>query len=285
MRICRFNHDKLGLVQGDEILDISAALEVLPTHRWPVPQSDPLVAALPHVMQVAHDLAPTARRLPLAAVTLNSPVSYASKLPAAPVNYLKHMAEAQGDPATFHAHHLKRIEEVGLFLKASSSLVGPGDGVALRHLDRRNDHELELAVVIGKTADRVPVAAALDYVAGYAIGLDMTVRGPEERSLRKSIDTYSVLGPWLTTADEVPDPASLDIELHVNGELRQRANTRDLVIGIPQLISWASSYYTLLPGDVLFTGTPDGVGPVLPGDVIRARIDHVGQMDVRVRAA
>lgn len=285
MRICRFNHDKLGLVQGDEILDISAALEVLPTHRWPVPQSDPLVAALPHVMQVARDLAPTARRLPLAAVTLNSPVSYASKLPAAPVNYLKHMAEAQGDPATFHAHHLKRIEEVGLFLKASSSLVGPGDGVALRHLDRRNDHELELAVVIGKTADRVPVASALDYVAGYAIGLDMTVRGPEERSLRKSIDTYSVLGPWLTTADEVPDPASLDIELHVNGELRQRANTRDLVIGIPELISWASSYYTLLPGDVLFTGTPDGVGPVVPGDVIRARIDHVGQMDVRVRAA
>ena len=285
MRICRFNHDKLGLVQGDEILDISAALEVLPTHRWPVPQSDPLIAALPHVMQVVRDLAPTARRLPLAGVTLNSPVSYASKLPAAPVNYLKHMAEAQGDPATFHAHHLKRIEEVGLFLKASSSLVGPGDGVALRHLDRRNDHELELAVVIGKTADRVPVASALDYVAGYAIGLDMTVRGPEERSLRKSIDTYSVLGPWLTTADEVPDPASLDIELHVNGELRQRANTRDLVIGIPELISWASSYYTLLPGDVLFTGTPDGVGPVVPGDVIRARIDHVGQMDVRVRAA
>lgn len=285
MRICRFNHDKLGLVQGDEILDISAALEALPTHRWPVPQADPLIAALPRVMQAALDLAPNAKRLPLASVTLNSPVSYASKLPAAPVNYLKHMAEARGDPATFHAHHLKRIEEVGLFLKASSSLVGPGDGVALRHLDRRNDHELELAVVIGKTADRVPVASALDYVAGYAIGLDMTVRGPEERSLRKSIDSYSVLGPWLTTADEVPDPANLDIELHVNGELRQRANTRDLVIGIPQLISWASSYYTLLPGDVIFTGTPDGVGPVVPGDVISARIDKVGQMDVRVRAA
>ncbi len=109
--------------------------------------------------------------------------------------------------------------------------------------------------MIGKPADRVPVAAALDYVAGYAIGLDMTVRGPEERSLRKSIDSYSVLGPWLTTADEVADPGALDIELHVNGELRQRANTRDLVIGIPELIAWASAYYTLLPGDVIFTGT------------------------------
>lgn len=285
MHICRFDNNKLGLVQGDEILDITAALEVLPIHRWPVPQCDPLIANLPQVMKAATELAGSARRLPLASVTLNSPVSYASKLPAAPVNYLKHMAEAQGDPATFHAHHLKRIEEVGLFLKASSSLAGPGDGVALRHLDRRNDHELELAVVIGKPADRVPVAQALDYVAGYAIGLDMTVRGPEERSLRKSIDSYSVLGPWLTTADEVANPGALDIELHVNGELRQRANTRDLVIGIPELIAWASTYYTLLPGDVIFTGTPDGVGPVIPGDVISARIEHVGQMQVQVRAA
>lgn len=285
MRICRYDNNKLGLIQGDEVLDVSAALAVLPSHRWPAPQCDPLIANLPQVMKAAGELAASARRLPLASVTLNSPVTHASKLPAAPVNYLKHMAEAQGDPATFHAHHLKRIEEVGLFLKASSSLVGSGDGVALRHLDRRNDHELELAVVIGKPADRVPVAAALDYVAGYAIGLDMTVRGPEERSLRKSIDSYSVLGPWLTTADEVANPGALDIELHVNGELRQRANTRDLVIGIPELIAWASTYYTLLPGDVIFTGTPDGVGPVVPGDIISARIEHVGQMQVQVRAA
>jgi 2-keto-4-pentenoate hydratase/2-oxohepta-3-ene-1,7-dioic acid hydratase in catechol pathway len=285
MRICRFNHDKLGLVQGEEIIDVTAALEVLPALRWPVPQCDPLVAALPEVLKAALDLMPNARRVPLASVTLNSPVSYATKLPAAPVNYLKHMAEAQGDPATFHAHHLKKIEEVGLFLKASSSLVGAGDGVALRQLDRRNDHELELAVIIGKKADRVPVESALDYVAGYAIGLDMTVRGPEERSLRKSIDSYSVLGPWITTPDEVGDPSQLDIELYVNGELRQRANTRDLVIGIPKLISWASEYYTLLPGDVIFTGTPDGVGPVVPGDIIRASIEKVGEMEVNVRAA
>ncbi len=125
MRICRFDNNKLGLVQGDEVLDVTAALDVLPTHRWPVPQCDPLIAHLPQVMKAAGELAASARRLPLASVTLNSPVSYASKLPAAPVNYLKHMAEAQGDPATFHAHHLKRIEEAGLFLKASSSWRDP----------------------------------------------------------------------------------------------------------------------------------------------------------------
>lgn len=285
MRICRFDHDKLGLVQGDEVLDVSAALAVLPATRWPVPQCDPLIAAFPEVLKRVAELASNAPRLPLESVTLNSPVSYATKLPAAPVNYLKHMAEAQGDPETFHAHHLKKIEEVGLFLKASSSLVGAGDGVALRHLDRRNDHELELAVVIGKRADRVSEAAALDYVAGYAIGLDMTVRGPEERSLRKSIDSYSVLGPWIVTPDEVGNPSALEIELFVNDGLRQRANTRDLVIGIPKLIAWASEYYTLLPGDVIFTGTPDGVGPVVPGDVIRARIENIGEMEVKVRAA
>ncbi|AKC69140.1 fumarylacetoacetate hydrolase family protein [Pandoraea oxalativorans] len=285
MRICRFNNDRLGLVQDDEVLDITAAIECLPAQRWPVSYCDPVIEHLDQIRKLAIELAPNAKRFALSDVVLNSPVSIASKLPAAPVNYLKHMAEAQSDPTTFHAHHLKKIEEVGLFLKASSSLVGPGDGVALRHLERRNDHELELAVVIGKTADRVSETDAMHYVAGYAIGLDMTIRGPEERSLRKSIDTYSVLGPWLTTADEVGDPSALEIELHVNGELRQKANTRDLVVNIPKLISWASSYYTLLPGDVIFTGTPDGVGPVIPGDVITASIEKVGQMQVKVRAA
>src|SRR5207302_2075817 len=106
-----------------------------------------------------------------------------------------------------------------------------------------------------------------EHVAGYCIGFDITVRGPEERSLRKSIDGYTVLGPWLVTADEVKDPAALDLELKVNGETRQRANTRDLIIPIPELIAFASSFYTLMPGDVLLTGTPEGVGPIGPGDV------------------
>lgn len=285
MKICRFNTTRLGLVKNNEVLDVTEALSALPTLQWPMVFEDPLIANLPEVMAKIKTLASTAERFNLSDVTLNSPVTLASKLPSAPVNYLKHLAEVEGDPTTFHTHHLKRIEEVGLFLKASSSLVGPGDGVALRHLDRRNDHELELAVIIGKKADRVSPEEALDYVAGYAIGLDITIRGPEERSLRKSIDSYSVLGPWMTTVDELSDPSNLEIELHVNGELRQRANTKDLIIDVPHLIAWASEYYALLPGDVIFTGTPDGVGPVLPGDVITARIEHLGEMSVLVRQA
>ncbi|EHP41087.1 2-hydroxyhepta-2,4-diene-1,7-dioate isomerase [Cupriavidus basilensis OR16] len=285
MRFCRYNDNRLGLIDDEDVIDITPVLEMLPAHRWPFPPGDPLIAHLPHIREAALRVKDRSPRQPLAGVRLLSPVANPTKLVAAPVNYLSHLAEAQADPATFHAHQLKRIEEIGLFLKASSSLAGAGEGVALRDTERRNDHELELAVVIGKTADRVLPQRALEYVAGYALGLDMTERGPEERSMRKSIDTYSVLGPWLVTADEVGDPTQLELALRVNGELRQRANTRDLIVGIPQLIAWASAYYTLHPGDVIFTGTPDGVGPVSPGDVISASIEGVGAMQVSVRAA
>ena len=126
---------------------------------------------------------------------------------------------------------------------------------------------------------------ALDHVAGYCIGLDMTIRGPEERSLRKSLDSFTVLGPWMVTRDEFPKPTAIGLSITVNGEPRQDANTRDLVINVADLIAYASSFYTLMPGDVLLTGTPEGVGPVQPGDVMEAAIDHIGSMTVRVRAA
>jgi 2-keto-4-pentenoate hydratase/2-oxohepta-3-ene-1,7-dioic acid hydratase in catechol pathway len=93
-----------------------------------------------------------------------------------------------------------------------------------------------------------------------------------------------VLGPWLVTADEITDPSVLDLSITVNGEMRQKANTRDMILGVPELIEFASSFYTLLPGDVLLTGTPEGVGPICAGDVMHARIDHIGDMIVLVRA-
>ena len=124
---------------------------------------------------------------------------------------------------------------------------------------------------------------AMKHIAGYCIGLDITVRGPEERSLRKSIDTYSVMGPYMVTADSVKNPDRLAFELTVNGETRQKSNTSDLIIGIADLIVFASAYYTLMPGDLLMTGTPDGVGPIKSGDIIDARIDELGSMKVKVR--
>jgi 2-keto-4-pentenoate hydratase/2-oxohepta-3-ene-1,7-dioic acid hydratase in catechol pathway len=149
---------------------------------------------------------------------------------------------------------------------------------------RRTDHEVELALVIGKKASLVTRDRALEFVAGYCIGLDITIRGPEERSLRKSPDSYSVLGPWLVTADEIPDPGHLWLRLSVNGEVRQESSTADLILGVPELIEYASSFYTLLPGDVILTGTPSGVSPIQPGDTIAAAIDKIGTMHVHVHA-
>ena len=112
----------------------------------------------------------------------------------------------------------------------------------------------------------------------------MTARGPEDRSFRKSIDTYSVLGPWMVTADEIADPDNVPLEIAVNGEIKQRSNTSQLIYDCRKLIEWGSTFYTFYPGDVLFTGTPEGVSPVKPGDEMRARIAPIGEMSVPVRA-
>ncbi len=283
MQLCRFNDNRLGLVEGDRVKDVTAALDVLPTARHPLPTYDLMIAHLPEVRAAAEKLAKDAKSLALADCKLLSPVANPGKIVAAPVNYKKHLEEAQSDPELHHQNKIAEIQRVGLFLKATSSLAGMSEGIEVRHADRRTDHEIELVAIIGSKADRVKREDAMKHIAGYCIGLDITVRGPEERSLRKSIDTYSVMGPYMVTADSVTDPNNLDFELTVNGEPRQKANTRDLLIGIADLIVFASAYYTLMPGDLLMTGTPDGVGPIKPGDVIDARIDQLGALKVKVR--
>lgn len=285
MRLCRFDEGRLGLVEGDVVRDVTAALEVLPSCRYPLPRHDVLIAHLPEIQARASELAGAAPAYPLDTITLRSPVANPGKIVAAPVNYQTHLDEVRGDAQLHHGNpsHTVTIHSAGVFLKAPSSIVGAGDGIAICKPERRTDHEVELACVIGKTAKGVSAADALSYVAGYAIGLDITIRGSEDRSLRKSPDSYSVLGPWLLTADELPDPGALDLELHVNGEPRQRSNTRHLILGVAQLIELASGFYTLEPGDLIFTGTPDGVGPIVAGDTIRAAISRIGAMEVRVR--
>lgn len=285
MQLCRFDNDRLGLVEGDTVRDVTPALESLPRHAWPLPRFDPLIANLAAIRQRIESVSAKAPKRPLSGVKLLSPVANPGKILAAPVNYQKHLEEAREDPAIHHQKQVDEIQKVGLFLKATSSVVGPSEGIALRHLDRRNDHEVELAVIIGKAGRNIPRARAFEHVAGYCIGLDMTVRGPEERSLRKSVDSFTVLGPWLVTADAVANPTALDLQLKVNGEPRQQANTRNLILGIAELIEFATSFYTLHPGDVLLTGTPEGVGPVQPGDLIAAEIQGIGRMEVAVRAA
>jgi 2-keto-4-pentenoate hydratase/2-oxohepta-3-ene-1,7-dioic acid hydratase in catechol pathway len=287
MKLCRFNDDRLGVVDGDLVRDVTAALEVLPTYRYPLPAYDVLIANLPQVVSRVRAIEDDAPTRPLAEVTLLSPIANPGKLIAAPVNFQKHLEEVRSDVAIHNNNPglTVTIHSAGVFLKATSSLVGPGEGIAVRKPDRRTDHEVEVAFVIGKRASNVSRTEALAYVAGYTIGLDITIRGSEDRSLRKSPDSYSVLGPWLVTADEIPDPGALDLEISVNGQIRQRSNTRYMILGVPELVELASSFYTLEPGDVVFTGTPEGVAPIEPGDRIVATVAKIGTMEVSVRAA
>jgi 2-keto-4-pentenoate hydratase/2-oxohepta-3-ene-1,7-dioic acid hydratase in catechol pathway len=285
MRLCRFNTTHLGIVDGNEVLDVTPALDVLPPQRYPLPVHDIMIEHLDEVLRRAKELAPTAPRLPLSSMAFDSPVANPGKIVNAPVNYQAHIEEAKHDQVLAQGIAGRKtsfIGDWGLFLKANGALIGFGQEMKLRMPDRRSDHELELAVVIGRTADRVSRERALDYVAGYSIGLDMSVRGQEDRSFRKSIDTYAVVGPWLVTPDEVPDPNQLDMSLWVNGELRQQSSTSRMVYDVPRLIEYASAWYTLHPGDIILTGTPEGVAGVEPGDVLRARIERIGECELRV---
>jgi 2-keto-4-pentenoate hydratase/2-oxohepta-3-ene-1,7-dioic acid hydratase in catechol pathway len=282
MKICRYDDNRIGLVQDDGIRDVTSVASELGPFGYPLPRFDPFIARLATLKEKIAAAAKGGKPVSADRVKLLSPVANPGKIIAAPVNYTKHLQEALADKGIHHGNLVNEIHKAGMFLKAASAVVGPGEGVKLVHTDRRNDHEVELALVIGRAAKNVSAAEAPRYVAGFCIGLDMTIRGPEERSFRKSPDSYCVLGPWLATPDEVGDPGKLGLSIDVNGEPRQDAHTSDLILGVGELIAWASSFYTLHPGDVILTGTPQGVGPVKPGDTLLARIERIGSMQVKV---
>lgn len=292
MRLARYDNDRLGLVEDDRIYDVTDALEALPQLRWPFPHGDQLIAELPRLKDVLARLRTRATARPLADVTLKSPVASPTKIIAAPANYRAHVEldtrDAEVDAGVHRAQLIgldRPVDTYGLFLKASSSLVGAGEGVTIDWpgAERRCDHEVELAIIIGRTARHVAVEDAFDYVAGYSIGLDITIRGAEDRSFRKSADSFSVLGPWLATPDELIDPNDSEFWLTVNDAPRQRSSTSAITVGLAELIALASSVYTLYPGDIIMTGTPEGVGRINPGDTIRAGCAGIGEMSLAVR--
>jgi 2,4-diketo-3-deoxy-L-fuconate hydrolase len=229
---------------------------------------------------MAADAAPIA----LESVNLLPPIARPGKLMAAPVNYKAHIDEAQADPGIRHIERTTKIREAGIFLKSNTALIGAGGTIPIRFPDRRNDHEFEFVIVIGKECSRVKQADALEVIAGYTLGLDMTVRGPEDRSARKSCDGYAVLGPWFVTADEIADPDNVSFHGAVNGDIKQDANTKDQVLSICELIEYASEYYTLYPGDVMYTGSPEGVSEVKAGDELHFVCDQIGEFRIGVGA-
>ena len=201
------------------------------------------------------------------------PVPDPGKIVAAPVNYRDHQVEMSETTA---------IDSLGVFLKAPSSLTADGGTVWLPYHDRRFDQEGELAVIIGKRAHGVRREEALDHVAGYACLLDMTMRGGEDRSVRKSFDTFTPVGPYLVTPAEAGDLTELELRTWVDDQLRQDARLADLIWDVPKLIAYASSVMTLHPGDLIATGTPAGVGQVRDGQRITVEITRVGRLQVTV---
>ncbi|HEV8306671.1 MAG TPA: fumarylacetoacetate hydrolase family protein [Methylomirabilota bacterium] len=277
MRLVVYDDSRLGLLRDETVVDVSDLVGAGGA-GWPPVFLLHAIAGFDRLRPRLEEALERRRGVPLERVRLGAPVVCPSKVIAAPVNYRLHIEEmrplVKGD--------LHAIERYGVFLKAPSSVVGPGATIELPFPDRRTDHEVELGVVIGRTARDVPAAAAMDYVFGYTGVMDITVRGDEDRSTRKSFDTFTPVGPALVTVDEIPDPHALRLQLWVNGERRQNGHTGDMIWKIPKLIEYASHVMTLYPGDLFSTGTPDGVGPLRPGDEVTIDIERIGRMSVRV---
>jgi acylpyruvate hydrolase len=218
------------------------------------------------------------------AVKLEAPVIQPSKMICVGHNYREHILEMKRELPEYPV----------VFAKYPNTIIGPQDDIPYYPISEQLDYEAEFVFVIGRRARNVSQADALDYVAGYTIANDVTYRDIQRRTIQwmqgKAVDGSAPMGPWLITADELPDPSGLEVVLTVNGEERQRSNTANLVFTVPRLIEFLSGLMTLEPGDVILTGTPGGVGfardPQVflqDGDVVRIEIDKIGALENAVR--
>ena len=203
-----------------------------------------------------------------------------SKIVGVGKNYVAHAKEM----------HSEVPDEPVLFLKPPSSIIGPNSEIILPSKSARVEHEVELGVIIGKRAKNIGIKEAYDYIFGYTVFLDITARDLQSEakkkglpwSVSKGFDTFAPIGPRIALSDEL-DPENLDIWLKVNGDLRQKGNTRDMIFKIPQLIAYISRIMTLEPGDIIATGTPRGVDPIEHGDVVEANVEGIGILREKVK--
>jgi 2-keto-4-pentenoate hydratase/2-oxohepta-3-ene-1,7-dioic acid hydratase in catechol pathway len=275
MRLCRFSLDgdpRLGLVEDEEIVDLSAADPELPAE--PARALD--LAGADRLAEIAAN----GEHRPLADTQLLSPATPRKYLAIA-LNYADHIAESG----------MEAPEVPMFFNKQVSCVVGPGAEIHRPRVSDKLDYEGELAIVIGRRCRHVPVESAHEAIAGYTIANDVSVRDWQMRAMTmtigKSFDTHGPLGPWLVTGDELGDPQSLGIRTFVNDEQRQDGNTREMVFDCFQQVSHLSEAFTLEPGDVIATGTPAGVGSTVQpfpsgfmkaGDTVRIEIDGIGEL-------
>ncbi|MHB1001533.1 MAG: fumarylacetoacetate hydrolase family protein [Armatimonadota bacterium] len=203
-----------------------------------------------------------------------APISNPSKILALGRNYVAHAKELGNYVPT----------EPVFFSKLPSSVIGPDDPVVYKKFLTRVDPEIELAVIIGREGANIPESDVWSYIAGYTIVNDVTARDLQAEDFKvaspwtrsKGIDTFCPTGPVITLPDEIHDPVELDLELKVNGEVRQKSDTREFLFSIPRAVSYISQYHTLYPGDIIPTGTPEGIAPVLPGDVMECYVEKIG---------
>ncbi|KAA9031674.1 fumarylacetoacetate hydrolase family protein [Niallia endozanthoxylica] len=271
MKIALFNENRVGVVDGSNVIDITELT------AW---NNEEPQASLVKLMGEFETLRPKIEAglsscpvYPVSDVALRAPVPNPSKIVAAPINYILHKQEM---------NTALTVDGLGFFLKSPSSIIGPDQTVLLPFRDRRVDHEAEIAFVVGKEAKDVKAEDASEYIFGYLALMDITVRGKEDRPWRKSFDTFTPIGPWIVTGDEVENPNQLQMNLWVNDEIRQSANTSDLIYDCYKFFEAASSVMTLLPGDIITTGTPEGVAPITKGDTVRIHIERIGEFSVQV---
>ncbi len=262
MRIARFTagDDPLfGVVTGEldefgQAADDSVVVELV---------GDPLYAGIQ----------PTQTEHRLADVRLLAPVIPRSKVVAIGKNYAAHAAELDSEVP----------EEPLMFLKPNTSVIGPGDQILYPPQSQRVDYEGELAIVIGRICRDVPPEQATDVILGYTIAIDVTARDLQKRDVQytraKGFDSFCPLGPWIETDLDPHDFAEgRRVQTHLNGDLVQDGSTKDLIFDIPTLVAHVTSVMTLLPGDVILTGTPEGVGPMQPGDEVEVSIEGLGAL-------
>jgi len=283
MKLIRFSPNAqtphLGVVEGDTVVDLTASGLGYPTMLA-------LVAAGPSGLDAVRAiLAGDPVRIAFAASALLAPIERPGKYLAIGMNYAKHVEESD-------KLGIARSQHQVWFNKQTTCISGPFDAIE-PGVTEKLDYEVELGVVIGKAAKHVARAQALDHIFGYFVANDVSARDWQFHTstftMGKSFDTHGPIGPWIVTADEIPDPQALDLRSTVNGELRQSNNTANMIHRIDAQIAYLSTAFTLEPGDLIATGTPEGVGVGMepqcflkPGDVVRCEIDGIGMIENRV---
>jgi len=264
---------RLGRVDGDHVVDLTGVAGIGSSLREILPD----LAALRPAIEAADGASHT-----LADVVLEAPIDAPQKYLGIGMNYAEHAQEAAAAGIPIPSSQL-------WFNKQVSCIVGPHDDIVKPRISDQLDYEIELGVVIGRAAKNVSRDDARSFIAGYLVANDVSVRDwLQQRSptftLGKSFDTHGPIGPWLTTDDEIADPLDLRMTLTVNGEVRQDWRTDDMIYDIYDQIAYLSQVFTLLPGDILATGTPAGIGAptqnwLKPGDVVRAEIEGLGALE------